>query len=49
MSELETLQELNRDYIRSVQESDVRWFDANLAEDFLNSNRTARSSIAPRS
>ena len=38
MSELETLQELNRDYIRSVQESDVRWFDANLAEDFLNSN-----------
>jgi len=38
MSELETLQELNRDYIRSVQESDVRWFESNLAEDFLNSN-----------
>ena len=38
MSELETLQELNRDYIRSVQESDARWFEANLAEDFLNSN-----------
>ena len=38
MSELETLQELNRHYIRSVQESDVRWFEANLADDFLNSN-----------
>jgi len=38
MSELEALQELNRDYIRSVQESDVRWFEANLADDFLNSN-----------
>ena len=38
MSELETLQELNRNYIRAVQESDVRWFEANLSEDFLNSN-----------
>jgi hypothetical protein len=38
MSELEALQELNRHYIRSVQESDVRWFEANLADDFLNSN-----------
>lgn len=38
MSPLETLQELNRHYIRSVQESDVRWFEANLAEDFMNSN-----------
>ena len=33
-----TLQELNRNYIRSVQESDVRWFESNLADDFLNSN-----------
>jgi ketosteroid isomerase-like protein len=24
--------------VRSVQEADVRWFDANLADDFLNSN-----------
>ena len=33
-----TLEELNRNYIRSVRMSDVRWFDQNLAEDFLNSN-----------
>lgn len=38
MGEPEVLQELNRNYIRSVQESDVRWFEANLADDFLNSN-----------
>jgi ketosteroid isomerase-like protein len=34
----ETLQELNRNYVRSVQESDVRWFDEHLTPDFLNSN-----------
>ena len=38
MSELETLQQLNRDYIRSVQTSDVHRFDEILAEDFLCSN-----------
>jgi hypothetical protein len=27
------LQELNRNYIRSVDEADVAWFDANLAAD----------------
>lgn len=32
------LHELNRDYIRSVQESDVAWFDRNLADDFRCSN-----------
>jgi ketosteroid isomerase-like protein len=32
------LEQLNRNYIRSVQESDVRWFDENLTQDFLNSN-----------
>ena len=32
------LQQLNASYIRSVQLSDVRWFDENLSEDFLNSN-----------
>jgi ketosteroid isomerase-like protein len=32
------LQHLNSSYIRSVQLSDVRWFDENLADDFLNSN-----------
>jgi ketosteroid isomerase-like protein len=36
--DLDTLQELNRGYIRSVQNSDVRWFDENLSEDFVNSN-----------
>jgi ketosteroid isomerase-like protein len=38
MNHLDTLQKLNRNYVRSVQESDVSWFEANLAEDFLNSN-----------
>ena len=37
-SDLDTLQELNRGYIRSVQNSDVRWFDEHLSEDFVNSN-----------
>jgi ketosteroid isomerase-like protein len=37
-NDLETLTGLNLDYIRSVRESDVRWFDTNLADDFLNSN-----------
>ena len=34
-SELDILQDLNRDYIRSVQHSDVRRFDEILADDFL--------------
>lgn len=37
-SDLETLQRLNRDYIRSVQTSDVRRFEEILADDFLASN-----------
>jgi ketosteroid isomerase-like protein len=37
-NDLQVLQDLNRNYIRSVQESDVRWFDAHLSDDFLNSN-----------
>ena len=37
-ADLHTLQQLNRDYIRSVQTSDVRRFDEILAEDFLCSN-----------
>lgn len=32
------LEKLNEGYMRSVQTSDTRWFDASLAEDFLNSN-----------
>jgi ketosteroid isomerase-like protein len=37
-TDVETLEQLNRDYITSVQTSDVRRFDAILAEDFLCSN-----------
>ena len=33
-----TLQALNREYIRSVSEADVRWFDAHLSADFVNSS-----------
>jgi len=38
MDDLAALIELNRDYITSVQTSDVRRFDEILAEDFLCSN-----------
>jgi ketosteroid isomerase-like protein len=37
-TDLEVLQQLNEDYIRSVQNSDVRRFDEILADDFLCSN-----------
>jgi ketosteroid isomerase-like protein len=37
-SDLDTLLALNRDYIRSVQTSDVGRFEEILAEDFLCSN-----------
>ncbi|HUL92793.1 MAG TPA: nuclear transport factor 2 family protein [Burkholderiales bacterium] len=32
------LEKLNAEYIDAVQNSDVRWFEEHLAEDFLNSN-----------
>lgn len=38
MTDHETLEVLNRDYVRSVQESDVRWFDEHLSADFMNTN-----------
>jgi ketosteroid isomerase-like protein len=38
MSDQATLEQLNRDYISSVQNSDVRRFDQILAEDFYCSN-----------
>jgi len=41
MSDLETLEQLNRDYITSVQNSDVRRFDEMLAEEFYCSNPDA--------
>lgn len=37
-SDFDTLQQLNRNYVRSAETSDVRWYDGNLAEDFLASN-----------
>src|SRR5262245_45770093 len=37
-ADLDTLLDLNREYIRSVQESDVRRFDEILADDFLCTN-----------
>lgn len=37
-TDLEVLEALNRDYITSVQTSDVRRFDEILAEDFVCSN-----------
>lgn len=36
--EVAVLVELNREYIRSVQASDVAWFQEFLADDFLCSN-----------
>jgi len=38
VSDLETLAALNRDYIASVQNSDVKRFDEILSDDFLNTN-----------
>ena len=34
-NDLQTLEQLNRDYVSSVQNSDVRRFDDILAEDFV--------------
>lgn len=38
MSDKETLEALNRDYIASVQKSDVKRFGEILSDDFLNTN-----------
>ena len=37
-SDLATLLELNRHYVRSAEQSDVRWYSENLAEDYLCSS-----------
>jgi hypothetical protein len=37
-SDLDTLLDLNRNYIRAAQESDVAWYADNLAHDFMASN-----------
>jgi ketosteroid isomerase-like protein len=36
--DFDILSHLNREYIRSVEEDDVHWFDTHLAPDFMNSN-----------
>jgi hypothetical protein len=35
---LATLHDLNHNYVRSVDQADVRWFDQHLAADFMNTN-----------
>jgi len=37
-ADTDALRQLNEDFVRSVQESDVRRFEEILADDFLNSN-----------
>lgn len=37
-SHLATLSELNHNYVRSVDQADVKWFDQHLAQDFMNIN-----------
>jgi hypothetical protein len=37
-NDLSVLRELNQHYIRSAETSDVRWYEENLAENFLASN-----------
>ena len=37
-TDLEVLGQLNRDFVRSVDEADVRWFEQHLAADFFNTN-----------
>jgi ketosteroid isomerase-like protein len=37
-ADTDILRQLNQDFVRSVEHSDVRRFDEILAEDFLNSN-----------
>ena len=37
-SHLAILSELNHDYVRSVDQADVKWFDQHLAQDFMNIN-----------
>jgi ketosteroid isomerase-like protein len=37
-NDVETLEVLNKGYVDAVQNSDVRWFEEHLTEDFLNTN-----------
>lgn len=37
--DIQTLEDLNRHYIRSAEHSDAAWYREHLAEDFLSSHR----------
>ena len=37
-NDIDTLAELNRNYVRSAQDADVGWYDENLAPDFMAGN-----------
>lgn len=37
-NDLAILHDLNRNYVRAAETSDVRWYEENLAEDFLASS-----------
>jgi ketosteroid isomerase-like protein len=41
-NDVETLLELNRNYVRAAQESDVAWYAANLADDYMSSTPDGR-------
>jgi ketosteroid isomerase-like protein len=41
------LERLNLNYIRSVQESDAKWFEQNLDQDFVNTNPDGTLSERP--
>jgi ketosteroid isomerase-like protein len=38
LTDLDTLRRLNQNFVRSVEESDVGYFEETLSDDFLNSN-----------
>jgi len=37
-SDREVLEELNRNYVRSAQDKDLRWYEENLAADYVSGN-----------
>ncbi len=37
-ADVKSLQQLNFEYVRAVEEANTEWFDRHLASDFMNSN-----------
>ena len=37
-ADLKILTDLNRNYVRSAQDADVRWYEENLAADYMSGN-----------